>query len=188
MIIETIISTVNSKGQVNFAPFGIKKDNNFIYISPYIPSRTLENLNLNKCAVINYTDDVRYFVDCLVGEKNFKKLKSFNIDGFYLQGCLSHEEVRVVSIKNDKIRPTFKCEIVGEYNHKKFLGFNRAKASILEACILASRLKILDEKKIRNELDYLHISVKKTGSYKELRSWKKINKFIEDYFENKERK
>ncbi|MEL0125430.1 MAG: DUF447 domain-containing protein, partial [Alphaproteobacteria bacterium] len=97
MIIETIISTVNSKGQVNFAPFGIKKDNNFIYISPYIPSRTLENLNLNKCAVINYTDDVRYFVDCLVGEKNFKKLKSSNIDGFYLQGCLSHEEVRVVS-------------------------------------------------------------------------------------------
>ncbi len=188
MIIETIISTVNSKGKVNFAPFGIKKNNNFIYISPYIPSRTLENLNLNKCAVINYTDDARYFVDCLVGEKKFKKLKSFNIDGFYLQDCLSHEEVKVVSIKNDKIRPTFKCEIVGEYNHKKFLGFNRAKASILEGCILASRLKILDEKKIRNELDYLNISVTKTGSYKELRSWKKLNKYIEDYFENKERK
>ena len=188
MIIETIISTVNSKGKVNFAPFGVKKDNNYIYISPYIPSRTLENLNMNKCAVINYTDDVRYFVDCLVGEKKFKKLKSFKINGFYLEGCLSHEEVRVVSIKNDKVRPTFKCEIVGEYTHKKFLGFNRAKASILEACILASRLKILDEKKIREELDYLHISVKKTGSYKELRSWKKINKFIENYFENKQRK
>ena len=114
----------------------------------------------------------------MVGEKKFKKLKSFNIDGFYLQDCLSHEEVRVVSIKNDKIRPTFKCEIVGEYNHKKFLGFNRAKASILEACILASRLKILDEKKIRNELDYLNISVKKTGSYKELRSWKKLTSLL----------
>ena len=110
------------------------------------------------------------------------------INGFYLEGCLSHEEVRVVSIKNDNVRPTFKCEIVGEYTHKKFLGFNRAKASILEACILASRLKILDEKKIREELDYLHISVKKTGSYKELRSWKKINKFIENYFENKQTK
>ena len=63
---------------------------------------------------------------------------------------LSFMKSKVVSIKNDKIRPTFKCEIVGEYNRKKFLGFNRAKASILEACILASRLKILDEKKIRN--------------------------------------
>ena len=188
MIIETIISTLDSRGQANFAPFGIKKENNFIYISPYIPSRTLENLNLNKCAVVNYTDDVRYFVDCLVGEKKFKKLKSFDIDGFYLQDCLSHEEVKVVSIKDDKIRPTFKCEIIGEYTHKKFLGFNRAKASILEACILASRLKMLDEKKIRNELDYLYISVKKTGSYKELRSWKKINRFIEAHFEKKQRK
>ena len=62
MIIETIISTINSKGKVNFAPFGIKKNKNFVYISPYIPSRTLENLNLNKCAVVNYTDDIRYFV------------------------------------------------------------------------------------------------------------------------------
>ena len=44
MIIETIISTVNSKGQVNFAPFGIKKDNNFIYISPYIPQGLLKTL------------------------------------------------------------------------------------------------------------------------------------------------
>ena len=40
-------------------------------------------------------------------KKKFKKLKSFNIDGFYLQGCLSHEEVRVVSIKNDKISTGF---------------------------------------------------------------------------------
>ena len=40
-------------------------------------------------------------------------------------------------------------------------------------------------KKIRNELEYLYISVKKTGGYKELKSWKKINKFIEDYFEKK---
>ena len=103
MIIETIISTINSKGKVNFAPFGIKKNKNFVYISPYIPSRTLENLNLNKCAVVNYTDDIRYFVDCLVGEKNFKKLKSFDIKGFYLQDCLSHEEVKVVSIQNDKV-------------------------------------------------------------------------------------
>ena len=44
MIIETIISTINDKGEVNFAPFGIKKNEKFIYISPYIPSKTLNNL------------------------------------------------------------------------------------------------------------------------------------------------
>ena len=38
-----------------------------------------------------------------------------------------------------------------------------------------------------DELDYLYISVKKTGGYRELKSWKKINRFIEDYFEGKKK-
>ena len=67
MIIETIISTVNSK-EGKFCTIWNKKDNNFIYISVY-PLKTLENLNMNKCAVINYTDDVSYFVDCLLEKK-----------------------------------------------------------------------------------------------------------------------
>ena len=40
------------------------------------------------------------------------------------------------------------------------------------------KTKNFDEKKIRNELDYLNISVKKTGSYKELRSWKKLKSLL----------
>ena len=57
MIFETIVSTINNKGQVNFAPFGIRKRKEFIFISPYIPSKTLENLKQTKCASINYLDD-----------------------------------------------------------------------------------------------------------------------------------
>ena len=75
MIIETIISTTNSNNEVNFAPFGIRKKNNFIFISPYIPSRTLDNLISNKCAVINYTNNPNHFVNCLIGKKKFQKLK-----------------------------------------------------------------------------------------------------------------
>ena len=60
MILETIISTVNKKGQVNFAPFGIRKDKNFLYISPYIPSQTLMNLEHTRCASINYIDDASF--------------------------------------------------------------------------------------------------------------------------------
>ena len=44
MIIETIICTKNNQGNVNFAPFGIKRTNRYVFISPYIPSVTLENL------------------------------------------------------------------------------------------------------------------------------------------------
>lgn len=70
MIFETIVSTINNKGQVNFAPFGIRKRKEFIFISPYIPSKTLENLKQTKCASINYLDDSSYFVKCIVGKKN----------------------------------------------------------------------------------------------------------------------
>ena len=57
MILETIISTIDKSGNVNFAPFGIKKNKNFILISPYIPSKTLNNLTSTKSATVNYTND-----------------------------------------------------------------------------------------------------------------------------------
>ena len=63
MIIETIVSTMDNDEEVNFSPFGIKKNKNQIYISPYIPSKTLLNLELTKCAVVNYTDNTSFFVN-----------------------------------------------------------------------------------------------------------------------------
>lgn len=178
MIIETIISTTNSNNEVNFAPFGIRKKNNFIFISPYIPSRTLDNLISNKCAVINYTNNPNHFVNCLIGKKKFQKLKSFDIPGYYLKDCLSHDEVRVISVSNDKIRPTFKCKILGQFIHKRFDGFNRAQASIIEACILASRLRILKKEKIKRELLNLSISIEKTAGKNENKAWENIKNYI----------
>ena len=75
MIIETIVSTMDNDEKVNFSPFGIKKNKNQIYISPYIPSKTLSNLESTKCAVVNYTDNTSFFVDCIIGNKKFKKKK-----------------------------------------------------------------------------------------------------------------
>ena len=185
MIIETIISTINDKGEVNFAPFGIKKNEKFIYISPYIPSKTLNNLIFTKSAVINYINECNYFVDCVIGEKTFEKSKSYEIDGYYLDNSLAHDEVKVLSVKEDKIRPTFKCQIIGEYLHKRYPGYNRANGAIIEACILATRVKMLNKIKIENELNYLKISVEKTAGTNELKSWQKIKKFIENELKKK---
>ena len=155
MIIETIVSTIDNDEKVNFSPFGIKKNKNQIYISPYIPSKTLLNLELTKCAVVNYTDDTSFFVNCIIGNKKVKK------------------------IIKDKLRPTFVCEIDKSFQLKGYFGHNRAKASIIEACILASRVHLLDKKKILNELSYLSISVDKTAGTLEKKSWKKILKYID---------
>jgi len=178
MIIETIICTKNSQGIVNFAPFGIKKKKNFILISPYIPSTTLNNLKETGNASINYTDDATFFVNCILGKKNFEKLKCSKINSYFLKDALAHDEVVVESIEENKVRPIFKCKIVYKEEHKRFEGYNRARNSLIEACILASRVKILKKKQILKELEGLKNSVEKTAGIKERKSWNLISKFI----------
>ncbi len=178
MIFETIISTINKKGDVNFAPFGIKRNKNFIFISPYIPSTTLTNLTQSKQAVINYIDDSSFFIGCIIGKKKFKKKKCKKIKGYFLKEALAHDEVLVESIKEDSVRPTFKCRIIEKGNHKRFEGFNRARCSLIEACILASRVNILETKQLLAELNSLTNSIKKTAGVSEQKSWNLIKKYI----------
>ncbi|MEC8265197.1 MAG: DUF447 domain-containing protein [Pseudomonadota bacterium] len=179
MIIESIVSTISEKKKVNFAPFGIVREKKEIIISPYVPSTTLQNLISSKCAVINYIDDPKFYVNCIIGKKNFKKKRAELVDGFYLQETLSFDEVIVRSIIDDKIRPRFICKVVKSVFKKKYDGYNRAKSSIIEACILASRVRMLPPKKILDELEYLSIGVKKTAGIKEKKAWEKINSFIQ---------
>ena len=42
-----------------------------------------------------------------------------------------------------------------------FYGFNRAKSAIIELCILVSRLGIIEDKKIEEEIKYLKIAIEK---------------------------
>ena len=81
MIFETIVSTLDKNKEINFAPFGIKKSKNTILISPFVPSKTLNNLKENKFAVVNYTDRSEFFVDCIIGKLSLKE-KCKNFPGF----------------------------------------------------------------------------------------------------------
>ena len=91
---------------------------------------------------------------------------------------MAHDEVVVESVKENKVRPIFKCKIINQEEHKRFEGFNRARNSLIEACILASRVKILKKKQILKELEGLKNSVEKTAGIKERKSWNLISKFI----------
>ena len=108
-------------------------------------------------------------INCNIPNKNnfssfeLKKLynKSNFINDYYSQICVT---------KISKILKTNKV--------KAFMGHNRSRSAIIEACILASRIKILEEKKIFDELNYLSIAISKTSGKKELILWKELNKFI----------
>ncbi len=171
MIREVIVTTLNADGSVHIAPMGIRMTDGQVTISPFRPSTTLDNLQRSRTAVINYTDDVRVFAGCLTGRYEWPTVAAARIKGQRLQVALAHIEVKVERINEDELRPGFICNIVYQETHAPFQGLNRAKAAVLEAAILVSRLHMLPAEKIDAELKYLEIAMEKTAGPEELEAW-----------------
>ena len=62
---------------------------------------------------------------------------------FTLEDTLSFDEVVVHKIIENQVRPKFICKVVKSVFKKRYDGHNRAKASVIEACILASRIGMI---------------------------------------------
>ena len=171
MIHEVIVTTQNNNGRAQIAPMGIKWRGEIAVIAPFRPSSTLNNLLAQRCATINYTDDVRVFAGCLSGHYDWPLSESRCIDAPRLANALAHSEVRLERIEDDESRPRLLCRPVFEANHAPFRGFNRAQAAVLELAILTSRLERLPMEKIEREIDYLSIAVDKTAGAHEKEAW-----------------
>ena len=61
-------------------------------------------------------------------------------------------------------------------------GLTAPKAAVVEAAILVSRLHMLPEQKIRSELEYLGIAIKKTAGEKERTAWQWLMEKVDDYY------
>lgn len=171
MIYETIVSTVNIRGEPHVTPFGIRMQDGLVVISPFKPSTTLDNILATGCAVVNMTDDVRVFAGALTGRQVWDLVPSKQISGFRLASTLVHRELKLVKIEDDAVRPQLFLEIVHETQHQSFQGFNRAQAAVIELAVLVSRLKRLPMEKISQEMDYLKIAIEKTAGPRELEAW-----------------
>lgn len=182
MIFETIISTVNSHGDVHVTPFGIQVQDGFIVISPYRPSVTLDNILETKHAVMNLTDDVRVFAGALTRRQAWTLLPAEKILGYRLADILVHKELKLVKIKEDTSRPQLYLEVLLEVQHQPFQGFNRAQAAVIELAVLVSRLHILPKDKVLSELNYLQIAIDKTAGERELQAWQWLTEKIENYY------
>ena len=58
---------------------------------------------------------------------------------------------------------------------------NRARAAVLEAAILATRLDMLSGEKIESEIAYLQIAIDKTAGEAEREAWDMVMAKIEGY-------
>ncbi|HHH43298.1 MAG TPA: DUF447 family protein [Gammaproteobacteria bacterium] len=171
MILETIVTTRASDGDTHIAPMGVREQAGLFVLSPFRPSRSLDNIVREGSAVINYTDDASIFVGCLTGHRDWPLYPAVKINGHRLEHCLGHVELELEHIKDDEQRPELLLRPVYEETHAPFHGFNRAQAALIEASILVSRLHILPWEKIKSEIDYLAIAVVKTAGPREQLAW-----------------
>ena len=186
MIFETIIVSQDADGVSHVTPFGIKHEGEFVVISPYKPSITLDNILATKCATMNLTDDVGVFAGALTNRKAWNLLQANKIEGFRLADCLAHTELKLVEVREDATRPQLVMKKIAEFNHNAFAGFNRAQAAVIELAVLVSRLHLLPREKVESELQYLQIAIDKTAGNREREAWQWLIEKIERFYvENK---
>ena len=172
MIREVIVTTRSREGEPHIAPMGATVIEGGYLLQPFRPSRTLDNLASTRIAVINFTDDVRIFAGCVAGRRvPVEVMKSTHIECPRLADALSHDEITVERAEDDPQRPKFFCKTYHSEGHRRFEGLNRAKAAVLEAAVLVSRLTMLPDEKVDQEMAYLTIAVEKTAGPEELEAW-----------------
>lgn len=181
MIFETIITTINVHQEVHTTPFGIQKQDGLVVISPYQPSTTLENIMATGFAVVNMTDDVRIFAGALTGRSIWDLTRTSQVPGYRLAAALAHQELKLVTVEQDDVRPRLLLEIVHEAQHHAFQGFNRAQAAVIELAVLVSRLKRLPMEKIQQEMEYLQIAIDKTAGEQELTAWTWLKEAVSNH-------
>lgn len=171
LIHEVIVTTLDIYGNPHSAPMGISEVNGYFHIKPFKPSATYDNLKRHRQCTINYTDDVRVFAGALTGRGGWATLPCKRIEGVYLEQALAHSEIEITRFDDDDPRACFYGQVLQEVTHAPFRGFNRAQNAVIEAAILVSRLGMLPEQKVREEIAYLTIAIEKTAGDREREAW-----------------
>ena len=179
---EIILITECEDGSPHIAPFGIRERDGLVLIAPYRPSTSLDNLLSGRRVTINTTDDVRIFAGALTGRRNWQVVDEG--DALVLESTLTYQPLKLEKFEEDTLRPLLYFNVLKEVNLKPFQGYNRAQASVLELCVLVSRLHMLPIEKIISEMDYLQIAIEKTAGYKELEAWSWLVEAIESHRAN----
>ena len=174
MIYETIVTTLTPDGAPYFAPMGVRREALFYVIAPFRPSRTLDHVLSTGHCVINTTDDVRLFAGFETGRRSgswWQTCTPSAFKGVRLAQALAHVALEVVRFEDDAVRPRVVCRARARETHAPFAGFNRAQAAVVEASILASRLRRLAPDEVAHAMDFLRPLVEKTGGAREREAW-----------------
>ena len=163
MILETIVSTVDAQGRVNFAPMGIELEGERVLLRPFRTAVTWKNLSEVGQGVVHFTDNVLLFARCAVESFLPPHHDARVVRGKVLDDACHWKEFVVESKDLSEDRGRFRGRVVCEDRARDFIGFNRARHAVIEATILATRLHLLGRGRVLEEISRLRPLVEKTA-------------------------
>src|SRR5262245_4908861 len=152
MIVETIVTTVDTEGRVNCAPMGVEWGDDTIVLKPFLETATYRNVTAVPAAVVNLVDDVRVFARAAISNPEYPTVPAVVVRGVVLADCCSWRELEVRSVDATPPRSRIETAVVHHGVRREFIGFNRARHAVLEAAIYATRLHLLPRNFIDEEL------------------------------------
>jgi hypothetical protein len=193
VILESIVTSVDLRGQINLAPMGPRVDPQLLtrdaegallVLRPFDSSRTYRNLIETGKAVVHVTDDAELMARAAVDAIHSGEIESLvhRIDDtqwWALRDCHRWLAVTVESVSDQTPRVDLRCRVVRSGLVRPFFGFNRAKHAVIEAAIVATRCDWLPAGEIREQLERLQPLVDKTGGPAEHRAFDFLRKTID---------
>jgi uncharacterized protein len=178
VIVETIVTTLDPHGAINFAPMGVEWGEESIVLKPFLETTTFRNLSATGAAVVNLTDDVMLFVQGAISSPQFPSLPASVVRGVVLEAACSWRELEVLSLDATPPRSRIETRVVHRGVRREFIGFNRARHAVLEAAILATRTHLLPAEQIRDEFARLQIVVDKTAGPREQEAMELLTQYV----------
>ena len=182
MILEGVVTTLDSSGVLNIAPMGPRLIQGFdrFLLRPFRTSTTYRNLKIKGEGVLHVTDDVLLIAKAAIGEAvDAPNRPASQVEGRVLLDSCRYYEFRIIQQDETPERADFLAETVEMGRLRDFLGFNRAKHAVIEAAILATRVNLLPVATIINEFKKLKVIVSKTAGPAETEAFLLLETYIQ---------
>jgi uncharacterized protein len=178
VIVESIVTTLDPDGGINFAPMGVEWGEENIVLKPFLETTTFRNLSASGAAVVNLTDDVMLFAQGAISSPQFPALPASVVRGVVLEAACSWRELEVLHIDASPPRSRIDTRVVHRGVRREFIGFNRARHAVLEAAILATRTHLIPAEEIRDEFARLQVIVDKTAGPREQEAMELLTQYV----------
>jgi hypothetical protein len=186
MILEGIITTINADGRPNIAPMGALVDEPGreplarMILRPFLTTATYANLRRTGQAVFHVTDDVELLARAAIGPVDpLPAMRPAEaVEGLILADACRWYALQVRRLDDSGPRAEIETEVVGWGRIRDFFGFNRAKAAVVEAAILATRVHLLSPDAISADLARLAVLVEKTGGRAERSAFALVEEYV----------